>query len=673
MPYRHITYTLLLLLSLLTASCVYDAPAFDDAPGGTTPTVRPAKLSISLRIKAVGDETGSRADYADGELVDGENAEQTIGKNGNFAIFFDANKKFHSVALLDLFTAHEESDYIEKVYTTTIPADDLGSDPYDNLPKYCLVMLNASPYFDKFSGYEAGEATADDILKMVWDGVSDPRTIGRDGELFTMSNSIYFDEKGVKQNLVEINKDMIFDPTNPAHMSLFPQGNEVYPAPVLTVYVERMVSKFTFEIPGKSVNDDGWYLYVPKAQQLVIFNGYRSDGAPTYIARNWAIAVTGWNINGLETKSNVFKVVNDSKYFSDFTWKAPGSFRTYWAEDPHYAGTYPWQYRKALDVVGTINNYEDFKNKGTNQLRNYSFNDLGLDNLDFRKNKVLYSPENTYNYDALKDNLDGRTDVLAGTHLLIGARLLVDNGGGTYMKDQSIYRDRDGFYYLNQKDCYESLLYNFNNLLESQNEMRFTFYNWSGNTTNNNYHGKVYYAHTTGKYTLYCDDKMVNSDVVKSWGADFLAPAQIRGGDGRRMPWPAGNKKLTLHGNGTIQIFTHEKKADGSEVRTLIRYANDDDIKSLLYEWLGAIDHYNQGRMYYASPATIKKGNPDICGVVRNNWFTYSLKDINNLGTPVDDVDQEIIPDPNSNYDQLNITVNILDWHLVKGYAPILP
>ena len=668
-------------MAVMASACVFERFDADDDIAVPAVPVK-GKMAISLVVK----QTGAAASRAD--LVDGNDNEQKIGSGGNFAILFDKNKKFHSVMLMTLDRSFENSDVIENRYTMNIDPDDLDTDPYLNLPKYCLVVLNGSRLLDKYSEYSPGSKTSDEILKDMWE-TDLPFSIGFDDKgLFTMTNSVYFDESGAVCTLAEIDRDMIFDRANPAHVTLFPKegSTELYRAPVLTVYVERMVAKFTFEVgEGKQPREDGSYLYVPKAQQVVAFESFKDDDSPVYSARNWAVELIGWNVNGLQKRENIFKQIKNKKYFDGFEVNSPGEFRSYWAEDPDYTGRYPWQYRKSLDVLN-VTNYEALEETGNNILRNYSFSDLSLDDHNFDLTKAVYVPENTYDYAALKDGLDGRTDYLAGTHLLLGARLLISNGNNTnYLTDQDLYRDRDGFFYLSQKACFKCLLYGFNSSLKSQNAMKFTYFNWDAKSTANQ--GDTYFALTEGTYSLYYDGKELTYDMVDKWPDDFLAYAEIRKGDGKRLPWPGKNGGFdpTLlsirdsQGRSNLRIVIRKDNLDkdgkptGFHTDTQVRsVANSNDVLSLMFEWVAAVDHFNKGLMYYTAPATIKSGNPDICGVVRNSWYSYTLKDINNVGTPVDLLDQEIIPDPINNKDQLNITVNILDWHVVDGYVPIL-
>ncbi|MCH5325647.1 MAG: Mfa1 fimbrilin C-terminal domain-containing protein [Duncaniella sp.] len=655
MIFRRIIYTILSLIfiSVMPSCAGDDTPDIGDGSNSAV-SKRHGKISINMLIKTTDLPTSSRTN-GDGELVDG--FEHEIGTNGNTALFFDKDKHLCAVTLLTLDNGSvNEDDRITTTYTATLDPDE-----YDELPKYCLVVLNNISYFNTFATY-GEEKTLNDILSELWECESAPLSIGRDDEsgLFTLTNSVYY-QNNVLTGAVELNENMIYDTKDPSAKAR---------AEKLVIYVERLVAKFSFELNGKQPETSGELDYTrDDFQHLIVFDGFNTEtGAPKYVSRKWGLSVTGWNINALEKNTYIFKNLPSSNYFSTWQWNDPTRFRSYWSQDYHYTGDYPLQYRKSVDVLG-VNYYEDFENKNKNQLVNYSFNGLGLDKCEF--NNAIYAPENTYDFATLKSKLDGRTDILAGTHVLVGGLLKIDTIGNNKLTVHDLYRDRDGFYYLSDKDCFKSCVYSFNATLKSQHRMRYTFYNWSG--TNADKQGTVFYANSANpqgsdtSFKLYIDGVEVTNADIDKYAADFLALATIKSGDGRRLPWPKDKKIAIRRGTTNLRICDENGKD--------LREANQDDLMSILYEWLGPIDHFNNGRMYYVAPAVLRHGTTaasDVCGVVRNNWYQYNLLDVKGIGTPVDDPDQIIVPDPISNNDQLNLTIKIFDWHVIETNAPVL-
>lgn len=676
-------FILPLVGALAVTSCVYDD--FEPANGNEYKP-HSGKLTVTMRVRTLG-SAGSRAD-GDGWFLDGDHDEHSIGKNGNFAIFFNEDSTFFS--LNQLLMSEEETpdkNIIETVYKTTLDPDD-----FDRLPKYCLVLLNAPYYYELFTNPEECK-TIKDVLKKEWQAPDDPRYIGvTDDGYFVMSNSIYYNDKNELQTVCTLRENMIVDPTDP---------RSVANAEVLTVYVERMAAKFTLEVPF-TLGADGYLFEDPDAEPIVFFSGF-NNGTPKYTSAKWQILVTGWGVNAYETSTNVFKKLTKGKnYFYGMTewpgWKDPGAFRTYWSEDPHYEGTYPSQYRRADNTLpgDTIKYYEKFETDGLNKLKNYSFDDLRLGDIS-TFGRPIYSPENTYDYNQIYSKLGTRTDLLAGTHVLLGARILCQGKNGGEIKARDLWRDRDGFYYETELECLQALLHSFANSLNSQEYMRYDYYQWGKGgimdkdaAADYRLNGQTLYAYTAGfsgdyEYKLYLNGQELNEETIASlYKKDMMPIATIELGDGRRLPWPK---------EGKLDICHLVKNKDGEvidTIRPVIKRMNDstglyvnvrntlnqDDIKSLMFEWLGSVDHFQDGRMYYAVPARILRGSGnkvDICGVVRNAWYQFNLLSMRSFGTPVDDRTQPIVPSPTANNDQINVTINILGWHGFNSWIDGLP
>ena len=657
---RKITYLLVvLLLTAAVVSCAGDMPQ-PDVPA--MPAVK-GKLKVTFYIKQAG-VAPSRASEADGPYVDGDETEGKIGRNGNFIILFDKDSIFSKTVLLELSEANNNDSYLESRYECTLDPDDYDSNPYEKLPRYCLFVINGVDLFGDF--YNCEGKTVKEVERYVLTAASNNFGINSEG-LFVMTNSGYFNADGKDMHVVELKRDMIFDSSDPARVTLFPEGEKMYQAPELTVYVERVSAKHTISFEDKQFDEQQQaFIYKPeKAQPLIFFAGYNDNGAPKYKEVEWQIALTGWNVNGLGKRSHLFKQVDRGpEGFPTFKWNDPGRFRTYWSIDPDYVGPYAIQYRKSQDYK-TDDYYQKMESDGRNSLLNYSFNQLELDACKFGQS--LYTPENTYDYKALSTNLADRTDLLAGTHVVLGGRLQTKLNGSFGNND--IYRDRDGFYFESELDCFDAKMFDFNNLLVSQDKMKFTYYNWSGQkltAVNPGVEGTAYYAYTDGAFTInYNGQPLTTSNIKQIFGnsPSIMIEATVKNGDGRRLPWPATGV-LTITGPSTVYIY--------NEAGARLRVADQDDIRSLLFEWLGAIDHFNDGRVYYAAPARISPKEAiidnkyvDLCGVVRNNWYQFNLVNISGIGTPVDNPDQPIIPDPINNNDQINFTVNIKDWHVI--------
>ena len=678
-----------MLVASMVSSCVYDDDLWDGKQEGETDKPKGGIFSVALRIRSVddgfsrADDDPSTDDILDGGLIDGDPDEQRIGNNGNFVIFFDSLQNFHSTSLLTLdVTTNNEPDVLEKVYRTSFNPDD-----FKKLPKYCAVLLNAPEYYKIFSQFDSTHIASEVLNQLIKpDESGDPRRLCiTDDGLFTMSNSTYFNKDGELQTLVAIKDSCIIESTD---------TKEQIAEKIINVYVERLASKFTLEVKNEDfMSENGTYVYDPHPEQIIFFDDYDDIGFPKFKAQYWQVEVTGWGVNAWETSTYLFKQLDGSgPGTGDWNWIDSNAYRTYWGVDEHYEGKYPWQYRRSDNLIGgnVVNYYADFEDRGINNLRNYSHNDLSLGNIS-TLSRVIYANENTYDYDAIADDLDGRCDLLAGTHVLIGARLLVEDKDGNY-KAGDWFRDRNGIYYESEENCFGYVIHSFNKEMAAQNSMRYVFYNWEDNlpseaNAKTNPNGTVLYARPMSDYNkftykIYWVDQNnveyeLNEETIPEC-FDFenynkvMADGCIQYGDGKRMPWPrTGSLRVyAVSDDGVrheLEIYSKDERTDQY---TFVRNANINDIKSLLYEWEGALDHFNLGKMYYAAPAVIKKSNDgrDHCGVVRNAWYKYTLSKIGSIGSPIDEPSQPIVPYLTNINDQININVEIKHWHVVPTY-----
>ena len=546
----------------------------------------------------------------------------------------------------------------------------------------------------------------------------------------------------------------------------------------ITIYVERMVAKFSLTVKPENivggnnlifyphVNEEGLPVTDGSYTDLIMFDGFTDSTDPTpdddksaigglrLKAVPWRVKVTGWGINGLERESYLFKKINKEKtYFTGWTnWNEADYHRSYWTEDLHFnnpPNDYPWQFRRAIDNFDGITRerfkyYSAEENLEDNVLKNYSFNGLELggtkkieDNttIDVEKSfgKIIYTPENTYDWDVVKDDdklLDYRNELLACTHLLVGAELQIMDDEDKhkcsepkiedgYFCEHDWYRDRNGFFYRSERECFAALVHAFNQTLKSQSTMLFTPYNWDTGGLNTDYGTVMAEVKNPSSNEWYqlcvVDDNgktelLSGPDILKMTDEKFydtyggLSPATIRGGDGKQLPWPSKLEVTIGSTDGVttkataLDYFMTQVNSDGSiskkeSMNDKGEWVPDPPIvlddagrknfrRSLFYEWVGPVDHYSKGRMYYShgidnpmegeSTADNTRA-PKRYGVVRNNWYRFVLSGIESLGTPVDDPNQPIIPERVDNRDQINVSISILDWHLVETSIPDFP
>lgn len=687
-------------------------------------------------------ENNNGASAGNGDFVHGN--EHNIDLGSSFFIFFNEDGTlFSSTPIRDLEPLDEtlwlpkEEDvdnegvnYLEKGYLTKIyPAKNAVSED-DMWPKKCLLVLNAP------SGLRSriSNMTLNEILGETLAESADPRNLGRPGGLFTMTNAVVNGQNVATEitpkNIVSI-KELVDWYKDEDGDGVTNRDN------ILRVKVERMVAKFTFDIADENRVEGTSNVFQPiTTPSIRMFTGtYDEKGAPVSALKKWRIEVTGWNVNALETKSHLFKQ-NNSGDFAD-----TDHYRSYWSRDPHYdndeqgnALTYPWQYRKAIDY--NLVWYDDKVQKDgngniqkdgngniihTNLLRNYSFDELVLGkpepfNANEALGKIVYAPENTYDAAAVQGQHDKRDEMLACTHLLVGAELQIEKTAEGEYQALDLYRDRNGLYYETERVCIASLVHDINQALTSQHRLRLVYYNWeneseTGVANNSKWvQGEELLAITGGNYSLYykpnnnqnwvklTEEKILDENLFSDEDLK-MAVATLRKGDGKRLPWiatlvkenrlavaKATDETLTEAQLQRLKIYKILRDNQGNPIlgdygtlqpdNSTERIATYNAIKSLLYEWLGPVDHFNNGKMYYAcgidNPIPTNDGLESRYGVVRNSWYQFNLNNIKSIGIPVDDVDQPIVPERVGLNDQINVTVRILGWHETSTTVPIL-
>ena len=705
---------------LAFSSCVYDELdeiTKDGLVGGE-------KMYITIQVKsAEGLDTRALPEGSSYENGEEETEHPTSAKiQGAHAIFFDDLGNFMGMADMNPMkyenggSHHEEtsSDGIEAYYYSILEASKEKSEQ----PKKVLVVLNDSPVLDQINSKAHAGSTIENFKEIIWrdlqgGGNRVSRTFAgaattADGKAyFTLSNASYLDANGNEHYEYEIPEGSFKESQKAAEDS-----------PGVIVHVERMVSKFTPVFLGYTSDKLTYRPY--DGNQLTIIK-FDDNGEPTYEAQNWNMTVTGWGMNGIETENYLFKKIQNTSYYgwnAENGWNDTYQWRSYWGEDPHYKlngeGIYPFQYRFAVEknhdrnfkYYGDQANHGVFEDRSEDQiydwaLKYYSFNELNDNNRtgSATYSEHAYAPENTY-AEGLSTSPDldyenKRNNKIAGTHMLFCADLKVTDDGLSNFQPvgEHFYRDRIGICYTSDIDLFWGFVRAVNRKLESQGYMAYTFYNWDENNPDPIIPEPRYFE-GTGKMKLYYDGTIIDYSFIKNLkvqGCRLSIPAPILHGDGKVFPWviPDGedidnwldlNKLEIRDEKGDEVTDTYYRK--GFNPGTMAYDYEEvpggftvDDLASLFYEWCGAVDHYKYGKMYYAAPilhsAQDENGVADIYGNVRNHWYQLKINTVLNLGTPVDDLDQRIIPDNVYGKDNLKIDVEILPWHLVDFFVDL--
>ena len=764
---KYIYYLLVLPAFLGAVSCVDDS--LPSTQGKYDPAQDPDMVCLPFSISFRGDNTSAETrgnENQEGEktradgFLDGTDLEHKMDfdtPNECFAIFLEGDKVRYIRPLYIVEQLEEGSTNNDKniEYTvpviTYIPQDDVekveGKNYFKPKLTNILVVLNGGPIYNKihnkiYNSPNGGDndvksnVTLNDIMNITWsnaadyegDDLNDDRE-GSDGrigfnskELYTMTNSAYYDNKDNLMTATPI--------TGFAYASIkdYVENEEKNPT---NVYVERMVCKFSAPtFSTQVIGSDRVFRPDDKAMPIVI---YSWDGSTLLSSqKNWRIHLLGWAINGDESESYLFKHIpsntSEEEAVEKSWWNDPQNYRSYWSIDPHYNSDavkndidfYPWQFRRASDRDDIIS-IQAGLNQGTKKipsLRYNSFTDI-LNEWQWRN--TLHIHENTFDprgdwYNIYENeeqnkrnpsNLDGRAPILAGPHLLVAAELYLEKPGGRYINQfdtvMHIYSDRIRRFYLNEQSWLKMFTRDFNRALVAQERMSFPVYDWDGQSSgkaNNSYVAtpsgecRLFLRQVKSRYVQYDADaleiegKEVNyngvttdfvyteltykaiDNLLKDPKVHFSTPANARNGDGRLLPWISKDGMEWMDFGLIVRNPKGEKLPFrlSTEDESVKRYDWTYDMyMSMFYEWFGPIDHYYNGFMYYAGE--IKHHNTNITnsanyyGTVRNHWYKFRVEAINSLGIPVDDPGQLIIPG-NYNYrDQIIVYLDIIGWH----------
>lgn len=564
----------------------------------------------------------------------------------------------------------------------------------EELPAYALVVLNGDP--KRLDNLDiALSAAGTDAVKTVLNYLNEvdtdaPESMAQYNGYFTMSSTMYSMEEGSIAGLKSLRTD------TPVFYETIEEA--VLPENLTTFNVERILAKFTLIIKeGNKKFGTGEAINIKGSNQLKVRTQYSTNEADQSkdLMSGWSINLVNWGVNGLEKNTWLIKRIAlnpteypwmpDGNFYSG--WNSPSLFRSYWSIDENYSsGIYPDQYRQALDDA------ENVKSATTNNI--YS-NYLGsLEKGDYTliykpysaytdRTENKYSVENTFDESILSEqDLSTQPWLRRGTHILLTAQFLID-GIDTEVDKTKV--DENGFLLDKVADKYFSNgLYWSGKALKEQavaTLMTNLYYNKKTdpipNVLGQGYVNFINYPGT--KDDVNDKEKVLNTDVpvlVYENGenkelrhedlADIaekyfeFAPAFIKGGDG----WVTLKKK-----DGVVLKANYKNTAP--EVIT------DEQLVSYIYRFTNLAKHYKEGRMYYAIPirhnldspnfetSPVTKASTGDYGVVRNTWYRMTINSILSPGTPVDDPDQPIIPNPEPDDKSLGVEVEIIPWRTV--------
>ena len=664
------------LVSLVLSACVDENLSVDE-DGKETWQQGDVPYYINIKLNTQ-DGNFTRADWESPSPGSGfENGshfdEHAIGKKGNFAIFFDKNKKYISWA--DLYSVNETG--VDGTENSPKPEAIYSCRFYgfaDSEPKYVLVVVNASDKIYKqvtsFPGW-----TVDEVYKQIWEesaryGEEDEEIefynpenhlglrIEENGIYFTMTNTAYVVNAGSSSAEVHC-AEMI------PEECITTEPEAVERLRPVTIYLERMVAKCQLNEITIDHNN-----YIPPGASSLDVLKYDDDGNQIHMDYPWGLQILGWGMNGLETQNFLFKNLEPTGDWLTHTgWNSVYNKRSYWSFDPHYIKdptgetVYPWQYDDAKDQYDSDNQryYSHFQSYDRLEkkfaLSYYPFYKFCPDFDDEKTGyfiegykyypdfKPVYVPENTFKPGLTIDRSRGsRAYELAGTHVLICARLLLpDEETGLNFKPfigKDLYRNRVGVTYIDEYSMLVDFINAVNYKLRSSTELYYKYYEWNSKKTSkyktnsekgggiDNYRGYTMRAITGGEMALYCHFPNINPD---NGGTIMeLTPATIKyflsSENNNNEQYVFTREADAVNADGKIIPWIMEKQSNGSyEPLKLMILRKNDDAKD--NEKLSSNDTKKKPYLHYDENSDTEyiTGDPEDDGTIEDYLYDRKL------------------------------------------------
>lgn len=674
--------------------CINEELSDDSSSGNTIESPRDGeKLYASLRLNIAGDSDTRAAWDSNDEngtsyFDKGLSAEKAIytdytstTDSPHFIMLFDAQgNQVLDITPISLGSADETNqDYTEYLTTTLEIEADLLKNYSENdfTSMKILCIINASnDLINKIKDSKInGALSYSGVTGIILDNdncfylsVTDPESEVTQ-KYFTMSSSIVVDDNG----------NLIPGKNQGESLTFYKNATQAENNPY-SVYVERLQAKYTLIIK----DSNGKYVYLSKintasnnapmatapgtkdnpspAERLILIPSGNTAKALKYVTsytrstsienRNqvniqyaepgdWEINVIGWGINGLEKEEYLFKKLANTNYYNNWKrWANSSSdytYRTFWAEDPNYSsGTYPDQYRPYPE---SSKDFSRSMNKSAT-LNYYNFYDLS------QRELRVYPYENTFNADILDSKkYSSQSFMRAGSHLVLTAQLLIKGFDDDYLLNNMFF-DENGLAIDNGNNPAKSKLL-MNDIFWTEDAYKEYVVEYLGYLMLTDENRKIF-GDTDGNF--YLDDNGNHAH-----GVNFeIASIDIKGGDAYVYVKPSRGVKLFVKKGHQYTEVTDKYEAF---------------VKA--YPELMAAN-YSNGMMYYAkgsyhnrSVESVEDITTGDFGTVRNAWYAFTVEAIYKPGNPVDNANQEIIPNNEPEGESIGMTLHILDWHKI--------
>ena len=611
------------LIGILVSACSSDK-SLDDYLADSTPSQNEGKgergeplylwVNLSTPPQVVGRSSSDSRSYEEGSAD--ENAVSSIR-----FYFFDDNDKIVNVrsgeSLSGAFSSFFECD----APSTDDAAGSRGENVEKNIslrlcvgfengvtPSKVVAVLNAPQSLtqDPDTKVDKQIEKLEDLQLLVKDFLT-----GYTNGNFLMSNSVYVDDS---------------DPTNPLEIAATALSSNNFatagsePNPV-DIYVERVVARVDLAFGSELKKVDGqeniFYIISTGSDTVTKIKPEDSGDEQTI-----CVKILGWTVTSTPTVSRLLKTVEASWTDTDdfkltgtsLTWNLASDFRSFWAINPSNLSQDKYKWWTFTDFTGKTLTETD--------------QEIAEGCFTVTDNMKAYMQENANPFETGTVRAANAT---YPTKVIFGAQLVGTDGNPLEIAEY------EGKYYT--PSGLKSIIANSLTLYTESTDGTVT----AGNT----------------KYRKITGDE-IDFETAHEHGNDFGPNA-----DGTYYVYFKLKTDTDAEKNRKWFLLSSLNENTTEEMAL-----TDEAIKQYFDNMTYPAKVWNKGYTYYYFdiPHFNRQGDdPGTYGVVRNNLYNATIREIKSLGTPVYKPDEVIYPEkPSSGGNQLEVTVKTMQWRLVN-------
>lgn len=531
-------------------------------------------------------------------------------------------------------------------------------------PKYVVTVLNKP---DDFYVGDSGETP--DLTALI-SKLSRPDTVGiyDNNNKFVMSTTSYCDQKDEDEAAMPY----CVTELQYSDFHLEPVSTELDTIQAVNIFVERLAAKVNVNVSGvitnaSSMNINGGASGVtmyrleesiagdPNNEGTWSEGSYKDDVADMDVF----VQLLGWQLNATARRSYMIKNMDenwvssssDTDPFYEWTWNDSKYHRSYWGMSYNYGISSP-----AYPTNSNGNTDADEYETSGKQLNEYLKYISLKDTIPFGTSdeEVVYCAENT-NTAGIDGVITCKNDP-AITSAIVKARLFIENDNGSvdplelisyngmlytdtaYMNHilNTMYENGElDLYHKDDEGNYQPLNASYL-IIKNMRDESETY------SSIENQDGKIILKFDPEQ--VYLEDGTTNSHNIYYWSSTGSAyyPLASEIGGAKVNHWDKDSTNLVKY-NTSAEAY---------------QYTDGYMWYNIPIEHLNGIDddQYESQGVDVSDKFTPEEAN---YGVVRNHHYTVTITSISNLGKPITDMDEVIVPDPDDYKDKYYIGADI--------------